>query len=224
MPAIQQQRTNIKNAGGSTRKIIGKFNPLILGEVHTARKGVPRRGALLAPDVAQPQLGRATLDLGEVSPDQSTDAVTETKAAPPICGVAGSCSAVTGTGGGRPPPVTRCAEEQSFAPARHGEGAGRAIIIDFAVMSVVLIIALIPESARRIEWQTGPWGRPFDPSPPAQPGIFDGEVKQLQGRIVIGKAAACLDDLAQRSVQCLDCIGGVDHLANARRASNALQH
>ena len=36
MPAIQQQRTNIKNAGGSTRKIIGKFNPLILGEVHTA--------------------------------------------------------------------------------------------------------------------------------------------------------------------------------------------
>ena len=37
MPAIQQQRTNIKNAGSSTRKIIGKFNPLILGEVHTAR-------------------------------------------------------------------------------------------------------------------------------------------------------------------------------------------
>ena len=36
MPAIQQQRTNIKNAGGSARKIIGKFNPLILGEVHTA--------------------------------------------------------------------------------------------------------------------------------------------------------------------------------------------
>jgi hypothetical protein len=36
MPAIQQQRTNIKNAGGGARKIIGKFNPLILGEVHTA--------------------------------------------------------------------------------------------------------------------------------------------------------------------------------------------
>ena len=58
----------------------------------------------------------------------------------PICGVAGSCSAVkhlpksvvreirtlrsVGTGGGRPPPVTRCAEEQSFAPTRHGHEHG----------------------------------------------------------------------------------------------------
>ena len=29
-----------------------------------------------------------------------------------------------GTGGGRPPPVTRCAEEQSFAPTRHGHEHG----------------------------------------------------------------------------------------------------
>jgi hypothetical protein len=36
MPAIQQQRTNIKNAVAGARKIIGKFNPLVLGEVHTA--------------------------------------------------------------------------------------------------------------------------------------------------------------------------------------------
>ena len=42
MPAIQQQRTNIKNAGGSARKIIGKFNSLILGEVHTAGNNVRR--------------------------------------------------------------------------------------------------------------------------------------------------------------------------------------
>jgi hypothetical protein len=58
------------------------------------REGVSYRGALLASDVAQPQLGRTTLDLGEVPPDQSNDAVTETKDAAPIRGVAGSCSAV----------------------------------------------------------------------------------------------------------------------------------
>lgn len=56
------------------------------------REGVPRRGALLASDVAQPQLGRATVDLGDTRSKQ--DAVTETKAAPPICGDAGSCSSV----------------------------------------------------------------------------------------------------------------------------------
>src|SRR5271163_514176 len=59
-----------------------------------SRKGVPCRAALLAPDVAQPQLGRASPQLEHVQPDQRTDAVTETKAASPICGVAGSCSAV----------------------------------------------------------------------------------------------------------------------------------
>ena len=34
------------------------------------------------------------LDLGEVPPDQSKHAVTEAKAASPLPGVAGSCSAV----------------------------------------------------------------------------------------------------------------------------------
>jgi hypothetical protein len=59
-----------------------------------SRKGVPCRAALLASDVTQPQLGRTSPQLEHVQPDQRTDAVTETKAAPPICGVAGSCSAV----------------------------------------------------------------------------------------------------------------------------------
>ena len=95
----------------------------VAGNLSVSRKGVPCRGALLVPDVAEPQLGRATLYLGEVPPDQSKDAVTEPKAASPLPGVAGSCSAVNhlpksvvreirtlrsvGTGGGRPPPVTR---------------------------------------------------------------------------------------------------------------------
>jgi hypothetical protein len=56
--------------------------------------GVPRRGALLASDVAQPKLGRASPQLEHVQPDQRTDAVTETNAAPPLPGAAGSCSAV----------------------------------------------------------------------------------------------------------------------------------
>ena len=42
-----------------------------------------------------------------------------------------------------------------------------------------------------------------------------GEIKQLQRGIVVGEAAARLDDLAQRAVQRLDRIGGVDHLADA---------
>ena len=94
-------------------------------EISVSRKGVPCRAALLASDVAQPQLGRRTPHLGHVQPAQRTDAVTETKAAPPICGVAGSCSAVNqlsksvvreirtlrseGAGGGRLPPATRWA-------------------------------------------------------------------------------------------------------------------
>jgi hypothetical protein len=53
-------------------------------------------------------------------------------------------------------------------------------------------------------------------SPPPQAGIFDGEVKQLQRRVVVGKAAAGLDDLAQAAVQRLDRVGSVDHLADAR--------
>src|SRR6266850_3005606 len=93
------------------------------GGSSVSREGVPRRGALLASDVAQPQLGRTSPQLEHVQLDQRTDAVTETKAAPPIYGVAGSCSAVNqlsksvvrqirmlrsvGAGGGQLPPATR---------------------------------------------------------------------------------------------------------------------
>src|SRR5438034_7109429 len=58
-------------------------------------------------------------------------------------------------------------------------------------------------------------GRPFDSAPPAHAGILDREVQELQRRIVVGKAAAGLDDLAQRAMQRLDCVGRVDHLADA---------
>ena len=40
-------------------------------------------------------------------------------------------------------------------------------------------------------------GGPFNSPPPSQAGILDGEIKQLQRRVVVGKAAAGLDDLAQ---------------------------
>jgi hypothetical protein len=33
-------------------------------------------------------------------------------------------------------------------------------------------------------------GGPFDPSPPAHTGVFDGEVKQLERRIVVGNLLA----------------------------------
>jgi hypothetical protein len=56
---------------------------------------------------------------------------------------------------------------------------------------------------------------PFDSASPAQTGIFDREVKQLERRIVGGEAAARFDNLAQRTVQRLDRVGGVNHLADA---------
>src|SRR5437773_11832335 len=59
-------------------------------------------------------------------------------------------------------------------------------------------------------------GSPLDASPPPQSGVLDGEIKQLQRRVVVWKAAAGLDDLAQATVQRLDRVGGVDHLADAR--------
>src|SRR5262249_18060651 len=37
-------------------------------------------------------------------------------------------------------------------------------------------------------------GRPFDASSPAQAGILDGEIEQLQGGTVVGKAASRFDD------------------------------
>src|SRR5712671_191449 len=71
------------------------------------------------------------LDLGEVPPDQSKHTVTEAKAASPLPGVAGSCSAVNqlsksvvrqirmlrsvGAGGGQLPPATRWDGKRSVA-------------------------------------------------------------------------------------------------------------
>src|SRR5262245_15670377 len=94
-----------------------------------AAEGISGRGALLAPDAAQPQLGRRSPHLGHVQPDQTTDAVAATQTASPLPGAAGTRGAVNqlpksvvreirtprsvGTGGGRPPPVTRWAAGNS---------------------------------------------------------------------------------------------------------------
>src|SRR5271166_3284190 len=83
-------------------------------------------GTLLAQNALQPELGRAN-NVGHVPPDQAAATATATKALSPVPGVTSSCSAVNhllksvvreirtlrsvGTGGGRPPPVTRCANE-----------------------------------------------------------------------------------------------------------------
>ena len=57
-------------------------------------------------------------------------------------------------------------------------------------------------------------GGPFDRPALAHAGVLDGEAEQLQGGLVVGEAAARLDDLAQASAPRLDGAGGVDHLAN----------
>jgi hypothetical protein len=50
------------------------------------------------------------------------------------------------------------AERRAEGAGLDGESADRAII-GVAVMSVVVVIALFLENARRIGWQTGPWRR-----------------------------------------------------------------
>ena len=78
---------------------------------------------LLAQNAVQPELGRAH-HVGHVPPDQTAATDLATKAVPSLSGVTSSRSAVNhllksvgreirtlrsvGTGGGRPPPVTRC--------------------------------------------------------------------------------------------------------------------
>jgi hypothetical protein len=59
-----------------------------------AVQGVPGRGALLAQDVVQPQLGRPRPNVGRFPPDQRTDTATATKTAAPLPEAAGACSAV----------------------------------------------------------------------------------------------------------------------------------
>ena len=58
------------------------------------RKSLSGRGALLATNVVQPQLGRPTLNVGRLPPNQRTDTVAETQTAPPLQGAAGASSAV----------------------------------------------------------------------------------------------------------------------------------
>ena len=58
---------------------------------------------------------------------------------------------------------------------------------------------------------------PFHASSPAQTGVLAGEIEQLQGGIVVWKAAARFDDLAQGWVQRLNRVGGLDHFADVGR-------
>ena len=92
-------------------------------ELSILAKGPSGGGTLLAQNALQPELGRAN-NVGHVPPDQAAATATATKALSPVPGVTSSCSAVNhllksvvreirtlrsvGTGGGRPPPVTRC--------------------------------------------------------------------------------------------------------------------
>ena len=94
----------------------------IAGNLSIRAKGPSGGGTLLAQNALQPELGRAN-NVGHVPPDQAAATATATKALSPVPGVTSSCSAVNhllksvvreirtlrsvGTGGGRPPPVTR---------------------------------------------------------------------------------------------------------------------
>ena len=115
---------------------------------------------------------------------------------------ASSVKAAAAEGGGRRPAFTELA-------ARPNSGRRIRRLID------TLVIALIPENASRTECELAHGGSPLDASPPPQSGVLDGEIKQLQRRFVVWKAAAGLDDLAQATVQRLDRVGGVDHFADA---------
>ena len=97
---------------------------------------------------------------------------------------ASSVKAVAAEGGGRRPALQELAD-------RPNSGHRIRRLID------ILVIVPIPESGSRTEWRTGPWRRSSGSSPPAEAGIPDGKVEQLQRRVVVGEAAPGLDDLAQ---------------------------
>ena len=100
---------------------------LVANRLHCRKLSFPAKGSsggrtLLAQNAVQPELGRAH-HVGHVPPDQTAATDLATKAVPSLSGVTSSRSAVNhllksvvreirtlrsvGTGGGRPPPVTR---------------------------------------------------------------------------------------------------------------------
>src|SRR6266404_4477842 len=110
---------------------------------HCRKLSFPAKGpsggrTLLAQNAVQPELGRAH-HVGHVPPDQTAAADLATKAVPSLSGVTSSRSAVNhllksvvreictlrsvGTGGGLPPPVTRCRRGPRL-PALPGLRAG----------------------------------------------------------------------------------------------------
>ena len=118
---------------------------------------------------------------------------------------ASSVKAAAAEGGGRRPAFTELADRPN---------SGRRIrrLID------TLVIAPIPETASRTGWRTGPWRR-SNASPSPQSGVLDGEIQQLQRRLVGREAAAGLDDLAQTTVQRLDRIGNRYEISRCRRSA-----
>src|SRR6266404_2582721 len=101
-------------------------------------KGPSGGRTLLAQNAVQPELGRAH-HVGHVPPDQTAATDLATKAVPPLSGVTSSRRAVNhllksvvreictlrsvGTGGGRPPPVTRWVASRDVPLSRLTERA-----------------------------------------------------------------------------------------------------
>src|SRR5262249_37468659 len=114
---------------------------------HCRKLSFPAKGpsggrTLLAQNAVQPELGRAH-HVGHVPPDQTAATDLATKAVPSLSGVTSSRSAVNhllksvvreirtlrsvGTGGGRPPPVTRWARDEIRVPTATASGATAAV-------------------------------------------------------------------------------------------------
>src|SRR6202040_1067441 len=112
---------------------------------HCRKLSFPTKGpsggrTLLAQNAVQPELGRAH-HVGHVPPDQTAATDLATKAVPSISGVTSSRSAVNhllksvvreictlrslGTGGGRPPPVTRWVVPRGVPLSRSSAHSGR---------------------------------------------------------------------------------------------------
>src|SRR5665811_755707 len=103
----------------------------------------------------QPQLGRRSPHLGRFPPDQRADTSTATKTAAPLPGVASTrCETVNqppksvvreirtprsvGTGGGRPPPVTRWAFSNERPYRVYILGSSRFLVGRFRVGFTIL--------------------------------------------------------------------------------------
>jgi hypothetical protein len=85
----------------------------------------------------------------------------------------------------------KAAQRRATGAGLDGAGAGQAIV--WHATTPFFCSSCCPRKALvELDRELAHGGRPFNAAPPAQAGVLDGEVKQLERRIVVGETAAGL--------------------------------